>query len=134
LNPTDPNTDEQSSWYAVKMLFECFITGRPDASKIDDDYTEDKTYEESIYLIHANSLETAYEKAEQEARSYEMSYQNVYRQDVEWKFVRFLDAFHLFDQEPADLTEVYSRHISAPKRTKTEEFVRKMFPETEEQD
>ncbi|SES88253.1 protein of unknown function [Paenibacillus sp. NFR01] len=132
LEKVNSERDLSENWYAIKLLFEYVISGEPDPIKIDGGYDEEKTYEESIYLIHADSFESAYEKAETEARSNEVSYQNPYGQQVDLKFVRSLDSFHLFDEEPSDLTEVYSRQLTAHKHTNTNDFVKRMFPETQE--
>lgn len=60
-------------WYAVKVLYECIISGDPAPGTVDENYSNThKTFEESILLIKAPSVEQAYKIAEREAESKRM--------------------------------------------------------------
>lgn len=66
-------------WYAVKVLYECNISGNPSPETIDENYSNThKTFEESIILIKAPSFEQAYVIAEMEAKKAEIDYLNPY--------------------------------------------------------
>ena len=123
-------------WYAVKLLFKSIISGDPTRSKIDKNYTADshQVYEESIILVKAQSFEHAYKVAEHKAIKQEVSYYNCYDQLVEWKYVRALDAFNLFDDTLRTGTKLYSRIMHVPKDVQEDEVVKAYYPETIEAD
>jgi Domain of unknown function (DUF4288) len=120
-------------WYAVKLLYEAIITGSPNPKTIDENYSTDKTYEESIMLVKAQSFEHAYSIAEKKAKDEEMDYLNPYEEKVEWKFVKAIDCFILFDELQTG-TELYSRFLHVPKDVSTGEFISYYYPETNEED
>jgi len=122
-------------WYAVKLIYECIITGNPNPETIDENYyNTHKTYEESIMLVKAQSLEHAYSIAEKKAKDGEMDYLNPYEEQVEWKFVKVLDCFKLFDEKLQSGTELYSRFLRAPKDVPKENVISHYYPETVEED
>jgi hypothetical protein len=133
-----PNKKTRKSsweWYAVKLLYECIITGNPNPETIDKNYTNaHKTYEESIMLVKAQSFEHAYSIAEKKAKEEEIDYLNPYEEKVEWKFVEAIDCFHLFDEELETGTELYSRFFHVPKDVPLEEVIYHYYPETVEED
>ncbi|MFF3021736.1 DUF4288 domain-containing protein [Gottfriedia sp. NPDC057948] len=103
-------------WFSVKVLNECKISGNPSPEKIDEDYGSDgqKTFEDSILLIKAPSEEEAYLIGEKVAIKNEVEYLNQYDETVEWKFIRVIDCFNLFDKKLQTGTELYSRFIRVP--------------------
>lgn len=112
-------------WFSVKVLYECKISGNPSPKKIDEDYGSDgqKTFEESILLIKAPSEEEAYLIGEKEALKNEVEYLNQYDETVEWKFIRVIDCFNLFDKKLQTGTELYSRFIRVPHDLATEKVI-----------
>ncbi|MDP0490398.1 MAG: DUF4288 domain-containing protein [Verrucomicrobiota bacterium JB023] len=81
--PTQP-------WYAVKCIF-----SHPSRAK----EGEGNLYEERITLWKAESWNEAFRKAEKEAKEYEAE---------DCVFIEATDAFHLFDDEIKNGTEVWS--------------------------
>lgn len=125
---------ENVKWYSVKLLFEAKITGEPNPLTIDDAYDESKIYEERLYLIHADSFEEAYEKAEGEAKDSETKHFNPYGELVEWVYVQPLDCFHLFDDEIRDKTEIYSRQFDVSKDKSMSEVLQRFYPEVNDEE
>lgn len=122
-------------WYAVKVLYECIISGDPAPETIDKNYSNiDKTFEEIILLIRADSFELAYDLAEKEAKKHEIDYLNPYDEKVVWKFVESLDCFHLFDRKLQTGTELYSRLLHVPKGISNEKVISHYYPETVAED
>jgi hypothetical protein len=121
-------------WYAVKLLYECIITGTPNPETIDENYTNThKTYEESIMLVKAQSFDHAYSIAEKKAKGEEIDYVNQYDELVEWKFVEVLDCFILIDEKLQSGTELYSRFLRVPKDVSREKIISHYYPETVEE-
>lgn len=122
---------EKSSWewYGVKLLFACVRSGKPNPETMDEDYSEHKTYEESIILIKAQSYNQAYKLAERKARQSEASYYNHYGEYLEWLFIGVIDAFVLFDDVLRHGTEVYSRFIRTSKDMTTNQVILHYYPE-----
>jgi hypothetical protein len=101
-------------WYAVKLLYECIITGEPDPETIDYNYNNThKTYEESIMLVRAQPFENAYSIAEKKSKDAEIEYVNPYEERVKWKFIEALDCF-IVGEDLESGTEVYSRYLRIP--------------------
>ncbi|MCM3116323.1 DUF4288 domain-containing protein [Neobacillus sp. MER 74] len=122
-------------WYAVKVLYECNISGIPSPEIIDENYSNThKTFEESIILVKASSFEQAYVIAEKEAKKAEIDYLNPYEELVEWKFIEALDCFNLFDEKLQSGTELYSRFLRVPKDMSREIVISHYYPETLEED
>ncbi|YCI76437.1 DUF4288 domain-containing protein [Bacillus sp. R1-10] len=118
-------------WYAVKVLYECNISGNPSPETIDENYSNThKTFEESIILIKAPSFDQAYGIAEIEAKKAEIDYLNPYNEMVEWKFVESIDCFNLFDEKLESGTELYSRYLRVPKDISNEKVISRYYPET----
>lgn len=118
-------------WFAVKLLFECVISGEPSPGTIDKNYSRDiKTFEESIFLIRAQSFEQAYNIAEKKAKEAEINYKNPYGEMVSWKLLESVDAFELFDEEVISGTELYSRYIHVPKEIENDKVISAFYPET----
>lgn len=116
-------------WYGVKLLFECSISGEPAPETIDKNYTSSlKLYEENIVVVKAQSFEHAYKIAEKKAIT-ASTYSNPYDEVVEWRLVRTLDAFKLFDRKIKSGTEVYSRLIRVLKDIPTDKVVSDFYPE-----
>jgi hypothetical protein len=118
-------------WYAVKLLYECIITGNPSPETIDENYSDThKTYEESIILVKAQSFDQAYSIAEKKAKEQEIDYHNPYDEMVEWQFVEALDCFILIDEKLQSGTELYSRFLRVPKYVPREKVIDHYYPET----
>lgn len=118
-------------WYAVKVLYECIISGDPAPETIDRNYSNaEKTFEESILLIKASSFDQAYDLAEKEVKQREIDYLNPYDEKVVWKFVESIDCFHLFDRKLQSGTELYSRLFHVPKGITNEQVISQYYPET----
>jgi hypothetical protein len=67
------------NWYGVKIIYINRVLGEPEANLIDENYiAEYVAYEESILLVHADSFNSAYAKAEVIAKETEDDYQNIY--------------------------------------------------------
>ncbi|MDG0791267.1 DUF4288 domain-containing protein [Cohnella ginsengisoli] len=117
----------------MKLLYESTISGNPDPARVDENYVDThKTYEESMMLVKAQSFEQAYAIAEKKAKREELDYRNPYDQKVEWRLVRALDCFALFDEELKSGTELYSRNLRVPKEVPGEDVIRHYYPETVE--
>lgn len=118
-------------WYAVKVLYECVISGDPAPETIDKNYSNtDRAFEESILLIMALSFEQAYALAEKEAKKQEINYLNPYDEEVSWRFVESIDCFHLFDKKLQGGTELYSRLFHVSKGIPKEQVISHYYPET----
>lgn len=121
-------------WYAVKLIYEFIITGDPNPENIDEEYSTDTTYEESIMLVKAISFDHAYSIAEMKAKESEYDYINTYGEKVNYKFAEAIDCFHLFDEELETGTELYSRFMNVSKDITRDEFIDQYYPETKEED
>lgn len=119
-------------WYAVKLIYEFITTSDPNPEKIDEDYSTDKSYEESIMLVKAQSFDHAYSIAEIKAKENEYDFVNLYDEKVHYRFVDAIDCFHLFDDELETGTELYSRFLDVPKETTRDQFIDLYYPETKE--
>ena len=68
--------------YGVKVIFTYSV--EPDNRKF---------YEESIYLVEAESFEDAYEKAEEYTRGFDLEHTNPKGQKVKTEKIDFVDCF-----------------------------------------
>ena len=82
--------------YGVKVIFTYSV--EPDCRKY---------YEESIYLVDADSFDDAYEKAEKYTSVIDSEYINSKGQKVKTEKIDFTDCFLAFDEEYG-VQEVYS--------------------------
>ena len=82
--------------YGVKVIFTYSV--EPDNRKF---------YEESIYLVDAESFDDAYEKAERYAKDYDLEHRNPKGQKVKSEKIDFVDCFLAFDEEDG-VQEIYS--------------------------
>lgn len=82
--------------YGVKVLFTYSV--EPDKRKF---------YEESIYLVEAESFDDAYDKAEKYADGFEAEHINPKGQKVKTEKIDFVDCFIAVDEENG-VQEVYS--------------------------
>lgn len=119
--------------YAVKLLFESVHSGGPNPSKIDEHYEEnhDTLFEESIILVKANSLEEAHKLGEKLAIQSELTYDNVYEEQVTWKFRKVLHVFELDDKPFETGKELYARFLHVKKNETVDTVVKKYYPEYE---
>jgi hypothetical protein len=122
-------------WYSVKLIFEFFISGMTNAAKLDKNHTtNNKTYEESIVLVKAQSFDHAYKIATRNAKLIESEHKNPYGESVQCRFVEAIDCFVVGDGELKSGSEIYSRFIRVPLSTKTKDFLDQYYPETIEDD
>ena len=66
-----------------------------------------KFYEESIYLVDAESFDDAYEKAERYTKDFDLEHTNPKGQKVKTEKIDFVDCFLVFD-EKVGVQEIYS--------------------------
>ncbi|QKE72941.1 DUF4288 domain-containing protein [Arthrobacter citreus] len=120
---------QQWEWFAVKVLYECKISGNPTSEKINYEIDNLNTFEETILLIKAPAVEQAYLNGEKEALKNETEYLNQFGETVEWKFIEILDCFELFDKKLQTGTELYSRFIRVPTDLSKEDLIFQYYPE-----
>ena len=82
--------------YSVKVIFTYSV--EPDNRKF---------YEESIYLVDAESFDDAYEKAEEYTKEIDLEHTNPKGQKVKTEKIDFVDCFLTFDEEDG-VQEIYS--------------------------
>lgn len=82
--------------YGVKIIFTYSV--EPDNQKF---------YEESIYLVDAESFEDAYNKAEEYTKKIDVEHINPKGEKVKTEKIDFIDCFLAFDEEDG-VQEVYS--------------------------
>ena len=80
-----------------------------------------KFYEESIYLVDAETFDDAYEKAEEYTREFELEYTNPKGQKVKTEKIDFVDCFLTFDEEDG-VQEIYSSTLKNKSSLSEEEF------------
>ncbi|WP_461300421.1 DUF4288 domain-containing protein [Bacillus sp. F9_6S_D1_P_5] len=119
--------------YAVKLLFESVHSGEPNTTKMDEHYEEnhDTLFEESIILVKANNLEEAHELGEKIAIHSEESYDNMYDEQVTWKFRKVLHVFELDDTPFETGKELYARFLHVKKNETVDSVVKAYYPECE---
>jgi hypothetical protein len=96
--------------YSVKVIFTYSV--EPDNRKF---------YEESIYLVDAESFEDAYEKAEEYTRGFDLEHTNLKCQKVKTEKIDFIDCFLAFDEEDG-VQEIYSATLKNKSSLSEEEF------------
>ena len=82
--------------YGVKVIFTYSV--EPDNRKF---------YEETIYLVDAESFDDAYKKAEQHTKDFDLEHINPKGQKVKTEKIDFVDCFLAFDEEDG-VQEIYS--------------------------
>ena len=82
--------------YGVKVIFTYSV--EPDNRKF---------YEESIYLVDAESFDDAYEKAERYTKDFDLEHTNPKGQKVKTEKIDCVDCFLVFDEEDG-VQEIYS--------------------------
>ena len=80
-----------------------------------------KFYEESIYLVEAESFEDAYEKAEEYTRGFDLEHTNPKGQKVKTEKIDFVDCFLAFDEEDV-VQEIYSATFKNESSLSDEDF------------
>ena len=78
-------------------------------------------YEETIYLVDAESFDNAYEKAEKHTKDIDLEYTNPKGQKVKTEKIDFVDCFLAFDEEE-DVQEIYSSTMKNKTSLSEEEF------------
>ena len=96
--------------YGVKVIFTYSI--EPDNRKF---------YEETIYLVDAESFDDAYEKAEKHKKVIDLEYTNPKGQKVKTEKIDFVDCFLAFDEEDG-VQEVYSATFKNKSSLTEEDF------------
>ncbi|PET74951.1 hypothetical protein CN514_04990 [Bacillus sp. AFS001701] len=115
-------------WYTVTLLFEYQSVGEPDLEKIDEEYTEDKLYEEITILFQASSHEQAHAKAKRVAKDEEREFTNVYGETVKYVFIKAIQSLHLWDKTLQTGTEVHYRFLYTPNKLSREDFLSQQYP------
>lgn len=82
--------------YGVKIIFTYSV-----------EPNNQKFYEESIYLVDAESFEDAYNKAEEYTKKFDVEHINPKGKKVKIEKIDFVDCFLAFDEEDG-VQEVYS--------------------------
>ncbi len=90
-------------WFCVSALS---VSEHPDGFVP----SEERVWEEHVFLVTANDTAGAQAKAEKLARSQECSYDAITGTKVSWKFKMISKVYEL-DGEPTDGTEVFSRFL-----------------------
>jgi hypothetical protein len=85
-------------WFGVKVLRRATHGDSPPSEDL---------YEESVILVIADDDEGAAERARELCLQH--SYRNVYGELVTWRLDRVFEPYQIWDFEPADGLEVYSR-------------------------
>ncbi len=80
-----------------------------------------KFYEETIYLVDAESFDDAYEKAEKHKKDIDLEYTNPKGQKVKTEKIDFVDCFLAFDEEDG-VQEVYSATFKNKSSLTEEDF------------
>ena len=80
-----------------------------------------KFYEESIYLVDAESFDAAYKKAEEYTKEIDLEYTNPKGQKVQTEKIDFIDCFLAFDEEDG-LQEIYSSTFNNKSSLSEEDF------------
>ena len=80
-----------------------------------------KFYEESIYLVDAETFDDAYEKAEEYTREFDLEYTNPKGQKVKTEKIDFIDCFLAFDEEDG-VQEIYSATLKNESSLSDEDF------------
>ena len=125
--------NKKSNWdfYGVKIIKQIIIEGDPDFTDLQkseiDSYVNNnqQLFEESILLVHAQSFDHAYKIAEKKSMEDEISYQNVYKQKVLWKFIDAVDCFLCGEIKSGE--EVYACFHTVEKDMTANDFIGKWF-------
>ena len=96
--------------YSVKVIFTYSV--EPDNRKF---------YEESIYLVDAESFDDAYKKAEEHTKDFDLEHINPKGQKVKTEKIDFVDCFLAFDEEDR-VQEIYSTTLKNKLSLSEEDF------------
>ena len=96
--------------YGVKVIFTYSV--EPDNQKF---------YEESIYLVDAESFDDAYKKAEEHTKDFDLEHINPKGQKVKTEKIDFIDCFLAFDEEDG-VQEVYSTTLNNKSSLSEDDF------------
>jgi len=111
-----------SKWYSIQLLFKAVI--HEELVKHDSE-----TYEEQIFVIMANSKDEAHIIAENKGKEEEVSYKNLYNEELTWKFIKVIDIFEILEEELKSGVEVFSRYLLVPKPSSTPEVLKHYYQE-----
>lgn len=92
--------------FGAKTLYLYEVTGASKVKKHKPD-TKFIMIEERVVLFEAKDFESAIKKAEKEAKAYESTHTNPYKQKVKIKYMNCVDVYEVYD-DLADGCEVYS--------------------------
>ena len=96
--------------YGVKVIFTHFV--EPDNRTY---------YEETIYLVDAESFDDAYKKAEEYTNDIDLEYINTKGRKVKTEKIDFIDCFLAFDEEDG-VQEIYSTTLKNKLSLSEEDF------------
>ena len=108
--------------YGVKVIFTYSV--EPDNRKY---------YEESIYLVDADSFDDAYRKAEEYAKDYDLEHTNPKGQKVKTAKIDFVDCFLAFDDEKG-VQEIYSTTFKNKSYLSDEDFYEAITNQCDEEE
>jgi len=108
--------------YGVKIIFTYSV--EPDNRRF---------YEESIYLVDAESFDDAYKKAEEYASGFDLEYINPKGQKVKTDKIDFVDCFLAFDQEDG-VQEIYSTIFKNNSSLSENDFYKAITDECDEEE
>ena len=80
-----------------------------------------KFYEETIYLVDAESFDDAYKKTEEYTKGFDLERINPKRQKVKTEKIDFVDCFLAFDEEDG-VQEIYSATLKNESSLSDEDF------------
>ena len=122
----------KSSWdyFGVKIIKQILVEDMPDPACLDELYKEDgiQCFEESVLLVHAQSINHAHKIARKMSEEGEVAYLNSYGQQVTWKLMDIVDCFQIVDKLGSG-AEVYSCLHSTDDSAKN--FMAKWFSHTD---
>jgi len=94
--------DSRNSFFTVAVLFRSLRDGR---------YLPENLWEESFLLLRATSDEQARTKAASIASAKRLTYRASTGETLTWEFFKISASYELSDDQLADGTEIFSRHL-----------------------
>lgn len=116
------------NYYGVKIIKQIVVEGEAISERVDENFAEDadQIFEESVLLVHAQSVAHAYKIAKKKSSELDEPYKNQYGQQVIWRFVEAVDCY-LIGTQVRSGTEVYSCFHRTDSNSTTKEFIEKWF-------
>ncbi|MDL4841770.1 DUF4288 domain-containing protein [Aquibacillus rhizosphaerae] len=120
----------ENKWFVVNLLYKSINSGQQNIpiELKEVDHSEEEVFEERHYLIRTSNRKNAELIGEDIAIKNENKYNNIYGEQVFWKYEKFLECYEVIDELDSG-AEIYSRHIISAKGTTTNEIINRFFPE-----